>query len=64
MLGNMLVNLIIQNPRFYYIFDTRRNYGINIQNIRNIHLLGFSIPQLLEKSLKICSFSFFIGSLF
>ena len=38
----MLVNLIIQNLTFYYIFDMRRNYGFNIQNIIKIHLLGFS----------------------
>ena len=28
MSGNMLVNLIIQNSRFYYIFDMRRNFGL------------------------------------
>ena len=41
--GNILVYLIIQNLRFYYIFDTRRNYGFNIQNLRKISLLGFPI---------------------
>ena len=45
MSGNMLVNLMIQNSRFYYIFDIRRNYGFNIQNIRKICLLGFSIQR-------------------
>ena len=53
-----MVNLIIQNSRLYYIFDMRRNYGFNIQNIRKIHLLG-----LWENSLEIsrnCS----VGPLF
>ena len=31
----------------------RRNYGFNIQEIRNIHLMGFPIKQLLERSLVI-----------
>ena len=43
MSGKMLVYLIIQNSIFYYIFDMRRNYCFNIQNIWKIILLGFSI---------------------
>ena len=63
MLGNMLVNLIIQNSRFYYIFDMTRDYGFNIKNIRKIHLLGFSIQRLWGKSFKI-SKRFCISSIF
>ena len=37
MLVQILVFLIIQNSRFDYIFDMRRNFCFNIQNIRKIH---------------------------
>ena len=49
----MFVYIIIANLRFYYIFDVRRNYVFNTQNIREVHLLGFPIQRLFEKSLEI-----------
>ena len=61
--GNILVYSIIQNSKFSYIFVTRGNYGFNNPNIRKIHLLGFPILCLLEKSLEI-SRSFSLGPLF
>ena len=45
------------------IFDIREDLSLNIQNMRKIHLLGFSIQQLWEKSLEI-SRNFSIGPLF
>ena len=60
---NMLVYLHIQNIIFVNVFGKRRNYSFNIQNIRKIHLLGFPIKRLLEKSLEI-SRIFSIGPLF
>ena len=32
-------------------FDIREDYSLNIQNIRKIYLLGFSIQRLWRKSL-------------
>ena len=35
------------------VFDIREDYSLNIQNIRMIYLLGFSIQRFWEKSLEI-----------
>ena len=35
------------------VFDIREDFSLNIQNMRKIHLLGFSIQRLWEKSLEI-----------
>ena len=56
--GNVLVKSNISN-----VFDIREDFSLNIQNMRKIHLLGFSIQQLWEKSLEI-SKNFSIGPLF
>ena len=61
--GNMIVYLHIPNLIFVNVFGIRGNYSFNIQNIRNIHMLGFPISRLLEKSLEI-SRRFSIGPLF
>ena len=56
--GNVLVKSNISN-----VFDIREDFSLNIQNMRKIHLLGFSIQRLWEKSLEI-SKNFSIGPLF
>ena len=51
--GNKQVKLNIPKSKFYNIFDIRRSYSQNIQNMRKIYLLGFSVQQLWGKSLKV-----------
>ena len=51
--GNILVKLNIPKSKFYNIFDIRRSYSQNIQNMRKIYLLGYSVQGLLGKSLEI-----------
>ena len=41
MSGTMLVYLHIPNFRFSYKFDIRRNYGLLMENIKEVYLLGF-----------------------
>ena len=60
--GNVLVKSNISNSKFD-VFDIREDLSLNIQNMRKIHLLGFSIQRLWEKSLEI-SRNFSIGPLF
>ena len=60
--GNVLVKSNISKSKFD-VFDIREDFSLNIQNMRKIHLLGFSIQQLWEKSLEI-SRNFSIGPLF
>ena len=61
--GNILVKSHIPKSKFDNVFDIRKDYSLNIQNMRTIYLLGFSIQRLWEKSLKI-SRSFSVGQLF
>ena len=56
--GNVLVK-----SKFDNVFDIREDFSLNIQNMRKIHLLGFSIQRLWEKSLEI-SRNLSIGPLF
>ena len=60
--GNVLVKSNISKSKFD-VFDIREDFSLNIQNMRKIHLLGFSILRLWEKSLEI-SRKFSIGPLF
>ena len=60
--GNVLVKSNISKSKFD-VFDIREDFSLNIQNMRKIHLLGFSIQRLGEKSLEI-SRNFSIGPLF
>ena len=60
--GNILVKSHILKSKFD-VFDIRKDYSPNVQNMRKIYLLGFSIQRLWEKSLKI-SRSFSVGPLF
>ena len=61
--GNVLVKSNISKSKFDNVFDIREDFSLNIQNMREIHLLGFSIQRLWEKSLEI-SRNFSIGPLF
>ena len=61
--GNVLVKSNISKSTFDNVFDIREDLSLNIQNMRKIHLLGFSIQRLWEKSLEI-SRNFSIGPLF
>ena len=61
--GNILVKLNMPKSKFDNVFDIRENFSLNIQNMRKIHLLGFSVQRLWGKSLKI-SRSISIGPLF
>ena len=61
--GNVLVKSNISKSKFDNVFDIREDLSLNIQNMRKIHLLGFSIQRLWEKSLEI-SRNFSIGPLF
>ena len=61
--GNVLVKSNISKSKFDNVFDIREDFSLNIQNMRKIHLLGFSIQRLWEKSLEI-SRNFSIGPLF
>ena len=60
--GNVLVKSNISKSKFD-VFDIREDFSLNIQNMRKIHLLGFSIQRLWEKSLEI-SRNLSIGPLF
>ena len=60
--GNVLGKSNISKSKFD-VFDIREDLSLNIQNMRKIHLLGFSIQRLWEKSLEI-SRNFSIGPLF
>ena len=60
--GNILVKSNIPKSTFD-VFDIREVYSQNIQNMRKICLLGFSIQRLWGKSLKI-SRNVSIGPLF
>ena len=60
--GNVLVKSNISKSKFD-VFDIREDLSLNIQNMRKIHVLGFSIQRLWEKSLEI-SRNFSIGPLF
>ena len=51
--GNILVKSNIPKSKFDTVFDIREDYSLNIQNMRKIYLLGFSIQRLWEKSLEI-----------
>ena len=62
MSGNVLVKSNISKSKFD-VFDIREDFSLNIQNMRKIHLLVFSIKRLWEKSLEI-SRNFSIGPLF
>ena len=48
--GNVLVKSNISKSKFDNVFDMREDFSLNIQNVREIHLLGFSIQRLWEKS--------------
>ena len=50
--GNLLVKSSIPKSKFD-VFDIKEIYSQNIQNMRQICLLGFSIQRLWGKSLKI-----------
>ena len=58
--GNVLVKSNISKSK---VFDIREDFSLNIQNMRKIHLLGFSIQRLWGKSLEISRNSS-IGPLF
>ena len=61
--GNVLVKSNISKSKFDNVFDIREDLSLHIQNMRKIHLLGFSIQRLWEKSLE-TSRNFSIGPLF
>ena len=50
--GNITIKSNIPKSKFDF-FDIREDYSLNIQNIRKIYLLGFSIQRLWGKSLEI-----------
>ena len=50
--ANLLVKSNIPKSKFY-VFELRRSYCQNIQNMRKNYLLGFSVQQLWGKSLTI-----------
>ena len=60
--GNVLVKSNISKSKFD-VFDIREDFSLNIQTMRKIDLLSFSIQRLWEKSLEI-SRNFSIGPLF
>ena len=60
---NILVKSNIPKSKFDNAFDIREDHSPNIQNMRKICFLGFSIQRLWGKSLEI-SRSFSIGQLF
>ena len=47
--GNILVKSNIPKSKFD-VFDIREDFSLNIQNMRKIILLGFSIQRLWEKT--------------
>ena len=59
LLGNILVKSNIPKSKFD-VFDVREDCSLNIQSMRKIHLLGFSIQRLWGKSLEI-SRNFSVG---
>ena len=61
--GNVLVKSNISKSKVDNVFDIREDFSLNIQNMRKIHLLGFSIQRLWGKSFEI-SRKFSIGPLF
>ena len=61
--GNILVKSNITKSKFDNFFDIRKEYCLRIQNMRKIHLLGFSIQRLWGKSLE-TSRNFSMGPLF
>ena len=54
---------VLVKSKFDNVFDIREDFSLNIENMRKIHLLGFSIQRLWEKSLEI-SRNLSIGPLF
>ena len=48
--GNILVESQIPKSKFD-VFDFRKDYSLNVQNMRKIYLLGFSVQRLWEKSI-------------
>ena len=60
--GNIPIKSNMPKSKFD-VFDIREDYSINIQNIRKIYLLGFSIQRLWGKCLEI-SRNFSMGPLF
>ena len=58
--GNIQVKSYIPKSKFDNVFDIRKEYCLCIQNMRKIHLLGFSIQRLWGKSLEI-SRNFSVG---
>ena len=61
--GNVLVKSNISKSKVDNVFDIREDFSLNIQNMRKIHLLGFSIQRLCGKSLE-SSRNFSTGPLF
>ena len=60
---NILVKSHIPKSKFDNVFDIKEEYSLNIQNMRTIYLLGFSIQRLWGKSLEISrNFSWVRGS--
>ena len=59
---NVLVKSNIPTSEFGF-FDSREDYSLNIQNMRKIYMLGFSIQRFWEKSLEI-SRNFSMGPFF
>ena len=58
-LGKYTGKINIPKSKFDNVFDIRKEYRQYIQRMRKIHLLGFSIQRLWEKSLEIFrNFSF------
>ena len=51
--GNIQIKSNIPKSKFDNVFDIREDYSLNIQSIRTIYLLGFSIQRLWGKSLEI-----------
>ena len=51
--GNIPIKSNIPKSKFDNVFDIREDYSLNIQNIRKMYLLGFSIQRLWGKSLEI-----------
>ena len=51
--GNIPIKSNIPKSKFDNVFDIREDYSLNIQNIRKIYLLGFSIQRLWGKSFEI-----------
>ena len=52
-MGTYTVKSHIQKSKFDNVFGIRKDYSLNVQNMRKIYLLGFSIQRLWGKSLNI-----------